>query len=47
MNKDTTQSNLKQIEVTLQEIWQATRPVVHASKKSYTRKEKHKKRLDS
>jgi hypothetical protein len=41
---------MEKIEVTMQEIWQATRPAVHKNKKSYTRKKKHKKsdeRLDS
>lgn len=33
---------MKTIEVTLQEIWQATRPIVQKSKKAYTRKQKHK-----
>jgi len=34
---------MEKIEVTMQEIWQATRPIVQRSKKSYTRKKKHKK----
>jgi len=34
---------MKQIEITLQEIWQATRPIIQKSKKQYTRKPKHKK----
>jgi hypothetical protein len=34
---------MEKIEVTMQEIWQATRPIVQKSKKSYTRKKKHKK----
>jgi hypothetical protein len=34
---------MKKIEVTMQEIWQATRPIIQKSKKSYTRKKKHKK----
>jgi hypothetical protein len=33
---------MKTIEVTLQEIWQATRPIVQKSKRDYTRKQKHK-----
>lgn len=33
---------MKAIEITMQEIWAATRPVVQKSKKQYTRKEKHK-----
>jgi len=35
---------MKTIEVTIQEIWQATRPIVHKNKKVYNRKEKHKNR---
>ena len=34
---------MKKIEVTMQEIWQATRPVIQKNKKKYTRKIKHKK----
>jgi len=34
---------MKKIEVTMQEIWQATRPIIQKSKKTYTRKKKHKK----
>ena len=34
---------MKQIEVTLQEIWEATRPSVQKNKKKYNRKSKHKK----
>ena len=33
---------MKTIELTMKEIWQATRPIVQKSKKSYTRKTKHK-----
>ena len=33
---------MKTIEVTMQEIWMVTRPVVQKSKKDYTRKRKHK-----
>lgn len=33
---------METIQITLQEIWQATRPIVQKSKKSYTRKNKHK-----
>lgn len=33
---------MKQIQVTLQERWAASRHLIHKSKKSYTRKEKHK-----
>jgi hypothetical protein len=35
---------LQTIEITIQEIWMATRPSVQKSKKSYTRKTKHKNR---
>jgi hypothetical protein len=34
---------MEKIQVTLQEIWQATRPIVQQNKKKYTRKSKHKK----
>jgi len=37
---------MEKIEVTMQEIWQATRPIIQKSKKSYTRKKKHKKQED-
>ena len=32
---------MKTIEVTQQEIFQATRPIIFKNKKKYTRKEKH------
>lgn len=32
---------MKTIEVSMQEIWQATRPVVQRNKKKYRRKQKH------
>ena len=35
---------LQTIELTIQEIWMSTRPSVQKSKKSYTRKSKHKNR---
>ena len=35
---------MKTIEITIQEIWQATRPIVQKSKRVYTRKQKHKNR---
>jgi hypothetical protein len=35
---------MKKIVVTQQEIWAATRPNVHKSKKTYKRKSKHKKK---
>lgn len=33
---------MKTVEFTIQEIWQATTPIVHKSKKMYSRKLKHK-----
>lgn len=36
-------SNMKQIEVTMQEIWAVTRPIVQRNKKKYSRKPKHKR----
>jgi hypothetical protein len=33
---------MKTIEITIQEVWAATRPIVQKSKKQYSRKEKHK-----
>jgi hypothetical protein len=35
---------MEKIQVTMQEIWEATRPVIQKNKKKYTRKSKHKKR---
>lgn len=35
---------MKTIEVTMQEIWMATRPIVQKDKKQYSRKDKHKKK---
>lgn len=37
---------MKQIQVTQEEIRQATRPNIYRNKKVYTRKEKHKKKGD-
>ena len=37
-----TYGKMKTIEITIQEIWAATRPIVQKSKKCYTRKKKHK-----
>jgi hypothetical protein len=34
--------NMKTIQLTQQEIFQATRPAIHKNKKAYTRKTKHK-----
>jgi len=33
---------MEKIELTMQEIWQATRPVIQKNRKKYTRKSKHK-----
>ena len=33
---------MEKIELTMQEIWQATRPVIQKNRKKYTRKLKHK-----
>lgn len=35
---------MKTIELTMQEIWMATRPVVQKDKSRYSRKDKHKKK---
>jgi len=35
-------TNMKKIEITLDELRAATRPNIYKSKKTYTRKEKHK-----
>lgn len=34
---------MKQIKLTIQEIWESTKPKIHKSKKVYNRKDKHKK----
>jgi hypothetical protein len=34
---------MKTVELTMQEIWQATRPIIQKNKKKYERKPKHKK----
>ena len=36
---------LQKIEMTLQEIWAATRPIIYKNKKKYTRKNMHKNNL--
>jgi hypothetical protein len=41
----TTQNKLTKVEVTIQEIWAVTRPIIQKSKKEYSRKEKHKKKF--
>lgn len=33
---------MKKVELTMQEIWMATRPSIKKSKKVYSRKKKHK-----
>ena len=33
---------LRKVEVTQQDVWDASRPNVHRNKKKYTRKRKHK-----
>lgn len=38
---------MKTIQVTQEEIRMATRPNVYRNRKKYTRKEKHKNRLDN
>lgn len=35
---------MKRVELTMQEIWAATRPIVQKNKKKYERKPKHSKR---
>lgn len=35
---------MKTIELTIQEIWMQTKPIVFKNKKKYNRKDKHKKR---
>jgi hypothetical protein len=35
---------MKKVEVTMQEIWAATKPVVQKNKKKYSRKTKHPKK---
>jgi hypothetical protein len=39
----TQQPKMQYVELTMQEIWQATRSSAYSSKKQYTRKQKHKK----
>ncbi len=36
---------MKTIQITQQEIWSATRPTIQKSKKTYTRKIKHKNKV--
>ena len=35
---------METIQITIQEIWQQTKPKIHKSKKTYNRKKKHKKK---
>ena len=35
---------MKTTQITMQDIWNVTRPLVQKSKKSYTRKQKYKKK---
>lgn len=47
VNVNSVMKNLKtkimeKIEVTMQEIWQATRPIIYKNKKKYSRKDKQK-----
>lgn len=37
---------MKRVELTIEEIRQATRPMIQESKKRYSRKNKHKKRFN-
>ncbi len=37
---------MEKIELTIQEIWAATRPIVQKNKKQYSRKKKHKNCLE-
>jgi hypothetical protein len=37
---------MKKTQITMQEIWMVTKPSIQKSKKDYTRKLKHKKKLD-
>jgi hypothetical protein len=41
-NNTQTYGKMKTIEITIQEIWAATRPNIQKSKKAYNRKKKHK-----
>jgi hypothetical protein len=36
---------MKTIEVTMQDIWAVTRPMVQRNKKAYSRKPKHKNKI--
>jgi hypothetical protein len=42
-----TQKKMLKVELTLQEILVATRPIIQKSKKEYSRKKKHKKKFGS
>ena len=36
---------IRKVEVTQQDIWDASRPNIHKNKKKYTRKKKHNKEV--
>ncbi|MES2588274.1 MAG: hypothetical protein V4622_04785 [Bacteroidota bacterium] len=40
-SEKTEKSELIVTQITMQEIWAATKPIVHKNKKKYTRKPKH------
>jgi hypothetical protein len=40
-----TQKKLVKVELTIQDIWMATRPIIQKSKTVYSRKDKHKKKF--
>jgi len=40
-----TQKKLVKVELTIQDIWMATRPIIQKSKNVYSRKDKHKKKF--
>ena len=35
---------LREVEITQQDVWDATRPAIERNKKKYTRKNKHKEK---
>jgi len=45
VGKKEKKKEMKKIEVTMQEIWQVTKPVIYKNKKKYTRKTKHNERI--
>jgi hypothetical protein len=44
--KETNMPKLNQIQVKMQEVWQQTTPKIHKSKKTYSRKNKHKNNVE-